>query len=64
MNAALSRILRDILALPDITADESHRLCELCHILNALEGIFVEDPAQVRHTPKNPSYCIWNQLNG
>ncbi|CCM02541.1 uncharacterized protein FIBRA_04643 [Fibroporia radiculosa] len=41
--AALSRVLADILALPDITADESHRLNELCHILNALEGLFVSD---------------------
>lgn len=48
MDAALSRILRDILALPDITAEESRRLCELCRILDALQGIFMEDTAQVR----------------
>jgi hypothetical protein len=43
-DAALSRILQDILALPDIPELESHRLSELCRILNALEGLFVEDP--------------------
>ena len=46
VDAALSRILGDVLALEDITEAESHRLCELCHILNALEGLFVEDPDQ------------------
>ncbi|KAI0792011.1 hypothetical protein C8Q75DRAFT_714752 [Abortiporus biennis] len=46
VDAALSRILRDVLALPDITEVESHKLNELCHILNALEGLFVEDPNQ------------------
>jgi centromere/kinetochore protein ZW10 len=43
-DAALSRILEDMLALPDIPEMESHRLSELCRILNALEGLFVEDP--------------------
>lgn len=47
VNAALSRLLNDILALPDITAVESHNLSELCHILNATEGLFVEDHNQV-----------------
>ncbi len=42
-NAALSRMLRDILALPDIPEVESHRLSELCHILNSLEGLFSEE---------------------
>ena len=31
----------DVLALEDITDMESHRLSELCHILNVLEGQFV-----------------------
>ncbi|KAF8967606.1 hypothetical protein BDZ97DRAFT_1903209 [Flammula alnicola] len=44
--AALSRVLQDVLALPDIPEIESHRLSELCHILNAMEGIFSEDPEQ------------------
>ena len=44
MDTALSRILADVLALEDITEAESHRLCELCHIMNSLEGLFVEDP--------------------
>ena len=41
VDAALSRILEDILALPDITADESHKISELCRILNSIEGLFV-----------------------
>ncbi|KAF8269814.1 Centromere/kinetochore Zw10-domain-containing protein [Lactarius quietus] len=46
VNFTLMRILGDILALPDITEVESHRLSELCRILNALEGLFIEDPEQ------------------
>lgn len=49
-DAALSRVLEDVLALPDIPEVESNRLSELCRILNALEGLFVEDPTQVRNT--------------
>ncbi|KAF9477590.1 hypothetical protein BDN70DRAFT_880982 [Pholiota conissans] len=44
--AALSRILRDILALPDIPEIESHRLSELCRILNSMEGLFSDNPNQ------------------
>src|ERR1700691_6693539 len=40
IDAALSRVLGDILALPDIPEVESHRLSELCKILSALEGLF------------------------
>lgn len=47
VDAALSRILEDVLALPDIPEVESHRLSELCRIFNALEGLFSEDPEQV-----------------
>ena len=47
IDAALSRVLADVLALPDIPEVESHRLSELCRILNSLEGLFVEDAAQV-----------------
>jgi hypothetical protein len=46
-NAAIEKILSDILALPDITEVESKRLAELCRIVNALEGMFVDDPMQV-----------------
>ncbi|KAG6817517.1 hypothetical protein H0H87_007485 [Tephrocybe sp. NHM501043] len=46
VEAALARILSDILALPDIPEVESHRLSELCHIFNAMEGLFVEDTTQ------------------
>ncbi|KAF8159474.1 hypothetical protein B0H34DRAFT_654458 [Crassisporium funariophilum] len=45
-DAALSRVLQGVLELPDIPELESHRLSELCRILNALEGLFCEDPAQ------------------
>ncbi|RDB23516.1 Centromere/kinetochore protein zw10 [Hypsizygus marmoreus] len=45
-DAALSRLMADVLALPDIPEVESHRLSELCRIFNAMEGMFVEDPAQ------------------
>ncbi|KAI0339634.1 hypothetical protein BDW22DRAFT_1361209 [Trametopsis cervina] len=44
VDAALSRILKDVLALADITEVESHKLSELCRIMNSLEGLFVEDP--------------------
>jgi len=46
VNTTLSRILKDILALSDITEVESHKLCELCRIMNSLEGLFAEDPNQ------------------
>ncbi|KAK1221072.1 ribosome biogenesis protein ytm1 [Marasmius sp. AFHP31] len=45
-DAALSRVLEDVLELPDIPEVESNRLSELCRILHALEGLFVEDPEQ------------------
>jgi hypothetical protein len=47
VNFCLSCIIDDILALPDITEVESHRLSELCRILHALEGLFIDDPEQV-----------------
>lgn len=47
VNVALDRVLNDILALTDITEQESHRLSEVCRILNAFEGLFVEDHDQV-----------------
>ncbi|KAG1770673.1 hypothetical protein EDD22DRAFT_977060 [Suillus occidentalis] len=40
---SLERILESILAIPDIPEVESHKLSELCRILAALEGLFVED---------------------
>lgn len=46
-DACLSRMLHDILALPDITEVESHRLSELCHILHALEGLFSGEAGEV-----------------
>ncbi|THH27514.1 hypothetical protein EUX98_g6676 [Antrodiella citrinella] len=46
VDAALSRMLQDVLALPDIPEVESHKLSELCRILSALEALFVEDVEQ------------------
>ena len=48
VNFCLTSVMDDILAIPDITEVESHRLSELCRILHALEGLFVDDPEQVR----------------
>lgn len=45
--AVLSRVLEDVLALDDIPEVESRRLAELCRILHALEGLFVENSEQV-----------------
>ncbi|KAJ7170492.1 hypothetical protein C8R43DRAFT_981936 [Mycena crocata] len=45
-DAALSRVLEDVLTLPDIPEVESHRLSELCRILHGLEALFVEDGSQ------------------
>lgn len=56
-DAALSRVLQDVLELNDIPELESHRLSELCHILNALEGLFCEDPEHVRNIPAL-SLCV------
>lgn len=47
VDTALSRILKDILAISDITEVESHKLSELCRIMNSLEGLFVENPDHV-----------------
>ncbi|TRM65578.1 hypothetical protein BD626DRAFT_547026 [Schizophyllum amplum] len=46
VDAALSRVLADVLALPDIPEVDSHRLSELCRIVNSLEGLFIEDTSQ------------------
>ncbi|KAJ7066520.1 hypothetical protein C8F01DRAFT_1123579 [Mycena amicta] len=45
-DAALARFLEDVLALPDITEVESHRLHELFRMLSALEALFIEDENQ------------------
>ncbi|KAG7445004.1 uncharacterized protein BT62DRAFT_951320 [Guyanagaster necrorhizus] len=64
--AALSRVLVDILALPDIPEVESGRLAELCRILHALEGLFVEDPEQpsfvVAYAPSWLKYSYLSEL--
>ncbi|KAF6761606.1 hypothetical protein DFP72DRAFT_626225 [Ephemerocybe angulata] len=46
VDTALSRVLRDIISLPDIPELESNKLSELCRIFNSLEGLFSEDPTQ------------------
>jgi centromere/kinetochore protein ZW10 len=47
VEVSLERILENILAIPDIPEVESHKLSELCRILAALEGLFVEDFSKV-----------------
>jgi centromere/kinetochore protein ZW10 len=47
VEVSLERILENILAIPDIPEVESHKLSELCRILAALEGLFVEDFSEV-----------------
>ncbi|KAF9266878.1 hypothetical protein L218DRAFT_921599 [Marasmius fiardii PR-910] len=65
-DAALSRVLQDILDLPDIPEIESHRLGELCRILHALEGLFVEDTEQpsfvVAYVPSWLKYSYLSEL--
>ncbi|KAF9224001.1 hypothetical protein BS17DRAFT_795581 [Gyrodon lividus] len=46
VDGVLSRILDDILAIPDIPEVESHKLSELCRIMSALEGLFVENTTE------------------
>ncbi|KAF8845113.1 hypothetical protein BDN67DRAFT_920456 [Paxillus ammoniavirescens] len=46
VDGVLSRILEDILAISDIPEVESHKLSELCRILSALEGLFVENTSE------------------
>ncbi|TFY81371.1 hypothetical protein EWM64_g2646 [Hericium alpestre] len=46
VDSVLAQMLETILALPDITEVESHRLSELCRILNSLEGLFLDNPDQ------------------
>ena len=43
VESVLTRILSDILGLSDITEVESHKLSELCRILNSLERLFMEN---------------------
>ena len=67
-DAALARVLDDVLALPDITEDESHRLSELCRVLNALEGLFIDtdEPEQpsrvVAHVPSWLKFSYLSEL--
>lgn len=62
--AALFRILQDILTLSDIPEVDSHRLSELCRILNSLEGLFSEDPEQPSFVVAYvPSWLKFNYLS-
>ena len=49
MDAALVRVLSDVLTLADIPEVDSRRLAELCRILSSLESSFIdaEDPEAV-----------------
>lgn len=64
--AVLSRVLEDVLALPDIPEEESRRLAELCRILHALEGLFVEHSEQpsfvVSYAPSWLKYSYLSEL--
>lgn len=51
VESALLHILDAITALPDIPELESHRLSELCRILDSLQGVFVEPPNQASVLP-------------
>lgn len=62
--AVLSRLLHDILMLSDIPEVDSHRLSELCRILNSLEGLFSEDPEQPSFVVAYvPSWLKFNYLS-
>jgi len=65
-DAALSRVLEDVLALPDIPEVESHRLSELCRILHGLEALFVEeanqDPFVVAYVPSWLKFSYLSEL--
>ncbi|KAH6915936.1 hypothetical protein BKA70DRAFT_1368249 [Coprinopsis sp. MPI-PUGE-AT-0042] len=64
VDAALTRILRDIVSLSDITEVESHRLSELCRIFNSIEGLFSEDPNQPSFVVAFvPSWLKFNYLS-
>jgi protein transport protein DSL1/ZW10 len=58
VESVLSRILEDVLELDDIPEVESHRLSELCKILSALEGLFVENPDEVCVQFYHSSCCL------
>ncbi len=51
VDIALSKVIEDVLALPDIPELDSRRLSELCRILNALEGLFADDLDMVSNIP-------------
>lgn len=66
VETALSKVIEDVLALPDIPELDSRRLSELCRILNALEGLFVDDPDKgsvaVDHVPSWLKYSYLTEL--
>ncbi|KLO17945.1 hypothetical protein SCHPADRAFT_936603 [Schizopora paradoxa] len=66
VESALSKVIEDILALPDIPELDSRRLSELCRILNALEGLFADDPetgsVAIDHVPSWLKYSYLTEL--
>ncbi|KAH7915288.1 hypothetical protein BJ138DRAFT_1055180 [Hygrophoropsis aurantiaca] len=62
----LGQILEDVLALQDIPEIESHKLSELCRILGALEGLFIEDTSEssfvVAHVPSWLKFSYLSEL--
>ncbi|KDQ19560.1 hypothetical protein BOTBODRAFT_126442 [Botryobasidium botryosum FD-172 SS1] len=63
---ALGRVITDVLALPDITAVESHSLSHLCKILNPLESLFTPARATTTmvfaHVPSWLKYSYLQEL--
>jgi len=62
----LSRVMDDILGLPDITEVESHSLNHLCKILGPLENLFVPgwgtDTTVAMHVPSWLKYSYLQEL--
>ena len=66
VDTTLVYLLDAILALPDITEVESHRLSELCRFANSLESLFMDDPDQtslvVAHVPSWLKFSYLSEL--
>ncbi|KAF8659809.1 hypothetical protein AX16_001694 [Volvariella volvacea WC 439] len=64
VDSVLLQVLDDMLALEDITAEESHQLAELCKILNALEVLFMDDLQEESFVVSYvPSWLKYNYLS-
>jgi centromere/kinetochore protein ZW10 len=63
VDGVLSRILDSILAISDIPEVESRKLSELCRILTALEGLFVENTSEVSKLSVTQPRSLLTHLN-